>query len=460
MRAQTLSRWITQLELSTVAPEAIERARGCLLDFLGVALAGAAEEESARIALEYARSQAGPPQAALPFSPGILVGSESAAFAYGVCGHSIEMDDVHNASSLHPGAVSIPAALAVAQEVNATGAALLEAILAAYEIALRVGEAARPSAVYARGFHPTAVCGPFSSAAAAGKLMGLTEDQMAHALGLAWSFAAGNMSFQAEGSWAKRIQVGNSVRCGVQAARLARLGATGPKHVFEDHGFFHGYGATPDEAKLLGGLGGPLKVMEVGIKPYACCRYNQTPIDVLLQLRRDVKLDASKIERLDVDIASTGHPLVAIPAWEKQSPRGTVEAQFSLYYSCAVALLAGSAGREEYREPWLSDARVRELARKVHAGSSPEIDGLFPEKWPARVCIRMESGEIHERFAEYCLGDPEMPLSHDDLAAKFESLTRGAFSDRSRRSVIEAVEGLDRAPSLADLLGPLFNSPR
>ncbi|MBI1784815.1 MmgE/PrpD family protein, partial [Candidatus Sumerlaeota bacterium] len=365
---------------------------------------------------------------------------------------SIEMDDVHNASSLHPAVAVIPAALAVAEERGSSGRELTEAIIAGYEVILRIGEAANPSAVYRRGFHPTAVCGVFSSAAAAGSLMNLTPDQMVNAFGLAWAFAAGNMSFQREGSWAKRIQVGNTARCGVQAARLAAMGATGPAHVFEKHGFFESYSGELQVERLLGELGNPLKILECGIKPFACCRYNQTPVDLLLEWKIEHSVELSEIERIDIEIASTGLPLVAIPAESKKAPANSVEAQFSLYYSAAVALAAGAAGRNEYREPWLNDSRILTLARKVHVGSSAEIDNLFPAKWAARVKVRMNDGTEREKCSESCLGDPEKPLAPDQLMEKFESLTGGHLNAGSRHAIASAVNALERKEKAAELI--------
>lgn len=452
---EALADWVVGFRLEHAGDDLREKAKDLLLDHLGVMLAGAAEEESARVAFEYAASLGGSGKARLFRRDAPAVSAEAAAFAHATAAHSIEMDDVHNASSLHPGVVSIPAAVALAEECGSTGRDLLQAIIAAYEIVLRVGEAAGPSALYRRGFHPTAVCGVFSSAAAAGKLMGLSARQMLHAFGLAWSFAAGNMSFQTEGSWAKRLQIGNTVRCGVQAARLASLGATGPSRVFERDGFFQSYSGEFHEEKLVGGLGDRLKLEEVGIKPFACCRYNQTPVDGLLELRAKHHLKPEEIERIDIEIASTGLPLVAVPADAKRRPAGSVEAQFSLYYSSAVALVAGAAGRDEYREPWLSDPRVLDLASRVHVGSNSEIDRKFPAKWGTKILLRTRAGQTIEHAADDCLGDPEKPLGRAGLIEKFRSLTRNALAPAARDRAVQCVMEIDqlsRADALNDAI--------
>lgn len=473
MQAERLAEWISAYELSAadLLPEAgvkpRPRVHDFVLDYLGVLLAGAAREESARVALADAREAGGPEQATLFVSGAPRVSAEAVAFGHGVAAHSIEMDDVHNGSSLHPAVVVIPPAMAVAEERGQSGRDLLEAIVVGYEVAIRVGEIGHPSRIYARGFHPTPVCGIFGSAAAAARLMGLAPAQIVNALGIAWSFAAGNMSFQAEGSWAKRLQVGHAARCGVQAARLAKRGATGPAHVFEAHGFFHGYAgietdgagaestsrkAPPfDPEALTRDLGERLRIFETGIKPYACCRYNQTPLDCLLELRQRHQIDPAAIESVDVEIASTGLPLVAVPLERKQSPRDPVEAQFSLPYSAAVALVAGEAGPDQYVQPWLGREDVRSLARRVRVGSSAKIDAQFPARWPSRVKVRLKDGRELEAYSENCLGDPAKPLSKAQLVQKFETLTGGILSSEARQDVLDRVERLAELERAAEL---------
>lgn len=455
--AELLAEWICSFTTAGSSGMAFEHAKDLLLDHLGVLIAGSTEEQSARVAYDYARAHAQPAESTLLEANAQKIAAEAAAFAHAAATHSIEMDDVHNASSSHPGVVSIPAALSIGEAETRSGAETLAAIVVGYETILRVGEAAGPSALYRRGFHPTAVCGVFSSAAAAGRMLGLDRRQMTNALGLAWSFASGSMSFQTEGSWAKRLQVGNTVRAGIQAAKLAANGATGPAHVFEENGFFHSYSGAFDREKLLGGLGEKLKIAEVGIKPFACCRYNQTPVDALLELRTQRSLTADAIDSIDIEIASTGLPLVAVPAEPKRQPTGSVEAQFSLYYSAAVALVAGAAGRGEYREPWLSDRRVLDLARRVHVGSSDAIDAKFPDKWAARVRVKTKSGEQIDHAADDCLGDPEKPLGRAGIEQKFKSLTAAVISPQAQTQIIEAVTSLQEIQT-ADLIRVLTSA--
>lgn len=441
VRARRLAQWTVAFSLAEADGADARAACNFLLDLLGVAVAGSNREASARIAMEDAR-EAGPGNATLLCAGGPRVRAEAAAFANGVAAHSIEMDDVHNASSLHPGVAVIPAALAVAEERGSGGREVLEAVLAGYEIMIRVGVAAHPTLLYRQGFHPTTVCGVFGAAAAAGRLLGLDAEGFLNAFGIAWSMASGNMSWQTEGSMVKRLQAGHAARNGVQAARLAKRGATGPSHVFEEHGFFHGYGGATELDALTANLGGRLKIHETGIKPYACCRYNQAPVDGLLALKKEHGLRAGDVESIDVAIATTGHALVAEPPERKRKPSNPVEAQFSLPYSAAVALCAGEAGPDQYLEPWLSNGDVLDLAGRVNVGSDAEIDAKFPAKWPVKIEVKTRDGRTLDYAADDCLGDPDKPLTDEGLADKFQKLTKGAIRERSADELIAKIRGL------------------
>lgn len=451
-RARQLAEWASGFSLAAARGGDASAASDFILDLIGVALAGSKREASARIAMADAREAAGPAAATLLCPGGPRVSAEAAAFANGVAAHSIEMDDVHNASSLHPGVAVIPAALAVAEERRASGLETIEAIIAGYEIMIRVGVAAHPTLLYRQGFHPTTVCGVFGAAAAAGSLLKLDAIGMANAFGIAWSFASGNMSWQTEGSMVKRLQAGHAARNGLQAARLAKRGATGPTHVFEEDGFFHAYGGSTDLDALVAELGGPLKLHETGIKPYACCRYNQAPVDGLLALRREHALKPDEIESVNVAIATTGHALVAQPPERKQRPANTVEAQFSLPYSAAVALCAGEAGPDQYLDPWLSNPGVLDLAARVRVESDPEIDAKFPAKWPVKIQVTTRDGRKLDYAADDCLGDPDKPLSADGLAEKFRTLTRGAIREGSAEDLIARIRGLDSEADAGNLV--------
>jgi 2-methylcitrate dehydratase PrpD len=191
---------------------------------------------------------------------------------------------------------------------------------------------------------------------------------------------------------------------------------------------------------------------EVGVKPYACCRYNQAPVDGLLALRREHRLTPDNVKSVEIAIASTGHPLVALPIEKKRRPGNQVEAQFSLPYSAAVALCAGEAGPDQYVDPWLGDAGVMALADRVNVIADASVDAKFPEKWPVRIRLITNDGQTLEYAADDCLGDPAMPLGPEGLAEKFRTLTRGALREAAVDDLIARIRNIAFEPDAGTLL--------
>ena len=191
----------------------------------------------------------------------------AAALLNGALGHSLDFDDTHADSSLHPSAPVVPAALAAAEMTGASGDELLAAIVTGFEVCCRLGMALDPTAHYARGFHPTATAGTFGAAAAAGRLFGLDEQAMISAFGVAASQASGSLQFLANGAWNKRYQVGEAAMKGLMAATLASEEFVGAIDAIEGtHGFLAGYSDAPDPSRAVAGLGSVWETMKIGVK--------------------------------------------------------------------------------------------------------------------------------------------------------------------------------------------------
>ena len=194
--------------------------------------------------------------------------------ANGTAFHSIEMDDVNNEASLHPGVVAFPTALSMADLAHVSGKDFIAAVVAGYDVIVRLGRALQPAEHYGRGFHPTGTCGAFGAAVVAGRLLGLQGDDFIHALGIAGSQTAGSMEFLAQGAWTKRLHPGWASHSGSWAALLARSGYTGPTTILEGRdGFLQAYSGNPDMSLVLQDLGDEYLITRTAIKPHACCRY-------------------------------------------------------------------------------------------------------------------------------------------------------------------------------------------
>src|SRR6266568_185457 len=335
-----------------------------LLDLIGVALAGS-RQPSSPPAADVAIKLGGAGKASI-IGTRHQTSAVWAALANGTAAHAVELDDVTTESSLHPGVAVIPAAVALAEEHNVAPSRMLEAIVAGYEVTMRVGNALNPASAYARGFHPTGIAGVFGATIAAGRLLGLDTDALTRALGIAGTMASGSLEYLADGAWTKRLNPGWAGHAGITAAHLARAGFSGPATVFEGRlGVLHAYSddALPD--RLLADLGQPLQVMRVSIKPYACCRYNHGLIDCVLQLALAHQVQPAEVESIRLGVLSGGAVLVAEPIEQKRTPHSVVDAQFSAPYAAAAALVFGTGGIDTYTPERLHDPTVRDLMART-----------------------------------------------------------------------------------------------
>ena len=425
--------------------EVRERVRYLLLDHLAVTLRGSLLPSSGAAYTMVSAMQMGTAQRGTIFGRSETAEATWAAFANGVAAHGLEMDDVENRSSLHPGVVVFPGALALSEQLGSSPADFYAAVVAGYEVTLRVGAALNPASAYERGFHPTAVCGTFGAAAASARLLGLTPEETNMALGIAGSMAAGSMAYLHDGAWTKRLHPGWASHAGITAARLAAAGFVGPTAIFESpYGFLHAYSSLSDMTQLARPSNNTYAIMDVSIKPYACCRYMHGPIDCLLHILREHQPDPQHIAHVRCGVLTGGRGLIADPIEQKRSPENVVDAQFSMPFGAAIALLTGQAGLSVFTETWLHEASVRTLMQKVVCYSSPDLDNYYPAEWRASAEIQMDSGQIYCASVRYPLGDPHNPLSWEQLEARFSELVSPIIPDEEKRqAIIARVKGLD-----------------
>jgi len=427
--------FLHRLRAEDLPDEVLDRARYFLLDYLAVTIRGS-REESARAVQRMV--QRGAPSAAMPNSAtvfGTLIRTLPgfAALANGTAAHGIEMDDTHSGGSIHLGATMFSVALALVEAVpDANAEAFMPAVIAGYEAAARIAMAAQPQEQYALGFHPTQTCGVFGAAITASKLLRLTAEQTLNAVGIAGSMAAGSMEFLAEGSWNKRIHPGLASQNGIHAALLAAEGFTGPRHILEGRdGFLHGYSRRALPERLTAGLGQSFQILHTAVKPHACCRYMQGPIDAILALVREHRMPPGDIQKIEIAVLEAGWGIVCEPRERKYHPESVVDAQFSMPFGAAVAVVCGSAGLDQFSIEQIRSSKITEVMNKVVLIKDSEIEKTFPNEWPARVTIHANGGRAYQKFVRYPKGDPENPLTWDEMAEKFRSLA-GAVLPPSR----------------------------
>ena len=439
------------LDFKNLPPGVVDRAKYLLLDYLGVAGRGALSDSAAAARKMVAKLESVSKGAA-------VIGTKQsasppyAALLNGIAAHSIELDDVVNEASLHPGVTIMSAALAAGHLAGCSGKELIAGIVAGYEVVIRLGIGLDPSAHYARGFHPTATCGTLGSAITVAKILDLNAVEMKNALGISGSQAAGLMEFLSDGAFTKRFHAGWAAHSGLLAALLAREGFTGPGTVIEGKfGFLKAYSASPNPERILAGWGSPYQVLKTSIKPHACCRYKQGPIDGVLTIMRENGLIAADIESVELAILKTGFALVVEPQEQKQKPQSIVDAQFSMPFGAAVAILFGKASLDEYSQENLSSPEVRKMMSRVRCVADDDLEKEFPRKWPARVTITTGRGQEFSIKIDYPKGDPENPLTWEELITKFKELVQPVYSNHRISKIIETIKSLEHVDTLKSL---------
>lgn len=444
---EALAMWATKF-CSDGAPEELhDVVRDRLLDYCAN-LMGGVPAPSVTSLLRYARRFIG----GVPLPDGSGSVPEMAALPYGAASHCLESDDTHQPSSSHPGAVIFSTLLPLSFATNAHWDSFVTATVAGYEVMCRIGQATGPAAEYARGFHPTGTVGAFGAAAAAGLLLGGNPQQITGAMAIAGSMSSGSMSFLTDGSWTKHLHPGWAAHAGIIAATLAADGYRGPAKVLEPpHGYFAGHSDPPHSVLVAAGLGvRPFAIERTSTKAHGCCRYEQAALDAILELRRRHTITADHVEGVTIGVLDAGWNIIAAPIAEKRRPTNRVEAQFSMPFGAAVALLHGRATPHEHTDEATLDPRLHALMDRVVCVHDPSLEAEFPEKWPSSVEIRLDDGRLVSARVDYPKGDPENPFTTDELVARLHDLAQ-PVPEVVRSQVIEAIRNLSHGSPLRSL---------
>ncbi|VWX61216.1 conserved hypothetical protein [Burkholderiales bacterium 8X] len=396
---------------------------------------------------EFAAEQGGPPEAGLwGASQRVSVGHS--VLASGTAIHSFDFDD-HSRAKIHPGAIVVPVALALAEREGASGSVVLAAIAAGYETMNRVSQAANPGRARMRGWHLTGTCGTFAAAATASVILGLDAKTTASALGLAGTQSAGLWAFTADGSMSKRMHPGRAAQDGVTAALLAQRGFEGPRFILEaeDGGFLFAMSDSPRPGQIVEGLGSRWHSDETCFKPHACCGSNHACVDAAIAIMQDEKLRPDDIEQVTAGIPS----VVQTQTGFDYQADSVLNAQMSLRYNIAVALFDRQALLEQFTPERIVEPRTVEMARRVVIEIDPEIDRAYPEVYGGRVTVLTRDGRSLSRRVDYSRGMPENPMAHEEVERKFMSLASVAVGRERAAEIMALANNVFAADSVAPL---------
>jgi 2-methylcitrate dehydratase PrpD len=430
------ARFLCHFDLQDVPGDAVSKAKVCLLDALGCMIAGA-QTRTGRIARDYAGRGVQEGEASLTgCSRRVLV--QNAAFGNGVMASALDADDGHRQATGHPGAVIIPAALAVAESTGASGSRLVESLVCGYETAIRIGAALFSSSGVLRG---SGHWGSVGAAAACGKILGLDEAKMTAALGIASSSApAAPPKILREGeNWPMTKEcVGWGSNAGVSASLLAQQGFSGPTLL---------RGIQEDACDDLGVV---FRIRDVYFKPYPSCRWTHPAVDAALELKRRWDIAGEDVAAVCVSTFARAGLLSYI------RPRTVESAQFSIPFTIGAALALGSVSVHELTESQLDNPAILHVAERVRIEHRAEFDALFPEAIPAEVTVTLRDGARFAARVDVPKGSPGNPMDLEAILAKFRELaTYGKVSSEQQGRIVRAVLQAESAEDLSDITGPL-----
>lgn len=430
--------------LDAAPMEAKDHGKQCLLDWLGCAIRGSVKPQ-AKCVKEYTKLMGGNGHAnviGLPKTDSVY----NAALNNGYYGHILEMDDVDKESISHPATVVIPAALSIGEWRHMSGADFLAAMIAGYEVMLRVGAAVTPA--HYQIWHTTATTGVFGSVVAAGRMLGLSREEMTWAFGNAGTMAAGLWEFLQDGAMSKYLHAGKAAATGVMAACFAKNGFTGASRILEGkQGFFAGYARQEVNPDLFADFGRKYRTATVSFKPYPCCRHTHSAIDCARAMHG--RLSGSPADISAVDVATYN---AAVQVAGLENPQESRQAQFSLKYTVARAITKGRITLADFDNEVLFDPAVKSLMDKMTVKADAALNALTPGAWPCRLTVKLANGQEIVEHVENPKGDPENPLTWDEVKDKFATLTDGILDKEARTKVIALCENIETVKDCGQLL--------
>lgn len=438
-----LAERLATFRLRGVPPEVVAHAKLILLDTIGAMLAASNRKYSAtRILAEFAERLGGRPESS-------LVGGRRktscvhAALMNGTLAYYCDIEPHHVGGILHAPAVTVPTSLAVAEMEGATGARFLEAMLLGVEVTCRVSYAINPTALYNRGFHPSAICGAFGAAAAAGRLFRLPAPRMAIALGLAMQQACGLLAWASDHTENSRpFNPGLAARNGTTAAYLASLGFGGPPDPFEGkYDVFTAFSGERHPEALLADWGKRFYLPEFAYKRYSSCSFTHPGLDALLDLAHRHHLQPRDVQEIVLRFPQAGAHMIDNNELKSHCAQ----------YILPVGLVFGRVTIDDILQDRMRNPEVARLRAKTYMVADPELDKGWPEVYVSIVEVRTTDGRSLSCRVDHAKGTMENPLSPAEIYAKYLSLATTVTSAAHAEQIAEIVQRIDRTPEIARL---------
>jgi 2-methylcitrate dehydratase PrpD len=440
----------TQTSYEYIPTPAVEAAKKEVLDSLATALGGSSQAGVGEL-VAMAQEWGGSEQSTI-IAYGLRCPAPNAAQVNATMIHALDYDDGHPVAQVHIGCVAVPTCFTVAERMGGiSGPEFIATLALGADFLARLGLASCPgSNLVKSGWHPTALYGYLGAAAMAARLMGLDQERMTNAIGIAYHQSAGNSQCVSDGALTKRMGPGLAAKGGITAALMAERGITGARNVLEgEYGIFHQYlGGDYDPKILTADLGKRFEGVNIGDKPYPCCGFTHSFIDAVLLLKSKHDIKADQVKSITAYGGESVYEICVVPPEVKRTPRNTVDAQFSLPWVIATALVKGRVGVEDFTE----EAIKREDILRVSGRVTGVLDKAMSRHGvgPGRVKVVMADGTEYTEEVEHCLGSVERPMTFDDCAAKFRQCAAGSLKPLADDEVAEVIGLIGRLDKLDD----------
>src|SRR6185369_13073637 len=432
--SRDLFEFIADFRTREAAPALLRAASNRLMDTLGCALYGGGQEWTQILLKTVSHCQG----RATAFGGKTTLPAEAAALCNGTAAHGFELDDLLTDALAHPGAVVVPAVLAVAEEENIGGTDVLKAIVAGYEVMGRLGRALGPQAS-GRGWHLTCVAGPSASAVAVGVLLGFNAEQFANAVGIACASAGGNKAFSVSGGMVKRLHAGLASRAGVLAARLVQSGFTGPSGALDGQfGLLDVIAGAHKRPEMLNtALGEKFEVVNTTIKIYPCCAVLQSTLEAVMKLRSAHGITKDKVKALRV-----GSSERAVTQNNERAPADVMAAQYSLPFCASLAMNDDPIDPRLYTKEALTDPRITSFMDKIAMHVDETMHAAYPRSMGARVSLELTDGRVVEEAIVDAHGTALAPCTDLELEQKFRRLAGLAVGEATAARLLAAIADL------------------
>lgn len=434
MLLETIADYAIKEQTSKLPAEVVHHAKRAVIDWYAALLPGSIVTPATllehALAEDLDRGQA-------RLASGRRATLRAAALINGAASHSVEFDDIYRDAGYHPGSPTISAALAAAQAHGVPGETFLRGVIVGYEVSTRIGEAVMPS--HYRYWHTTGTVGSFGAAAAVATILGCSREQFMHALGTVGTFASGLQQAFRSQAMTKPLHGGHAADVGALAAMAAAKGVTGALDILEGEvGFGAAMSQNPDWAKATSGLGEDYHIVRMTFKNHGCCGHTFPSIDGALVLKARHQIDCRNIRKIRIATYKAGLDII-----DNAAPEGEYQAKFSLQYVVAHALVHGSVRLNAFLPERLNDAEVRTLMRKVECVADAALSKGYPTQRAAQVEIEMNDGRKYAHFQPTRKGDPEMPLTDEELNDKFVELAAPVIGEAPARALLAQLWALD-----------------